>query len=249
MSYGGYPSALFDTKVSPMLPEALRHQPAFSNKVITQQAYPRVLNDRLPWIRPGDFVFDELEDNFYWIARSENLPAIVHAFSSVADATSTGIVRMDSSATDLETDRVTLLFQYFVGTRKDGFTYMQYPMGEQVFTTDKLLPATTNNNTRARAYLEPRISPFWDPTEFGQFFMRKGVSTGFEYFNNTGIAQIQKLRFVGKKLERAYLIESDQTRLSTGHKEFPLTLEVTPEDMMIAKSIARPLFLRRISGN
>jgi len=241
--------SLFPPLVNPLSPEALRQGIAISRKVIVQQAFRPQLQETLPWLHRGDFVFDELEDNYYYLAREESLPAFVHAFSSVADASTTGMVRMDVNATDLETDRVTLFFQYFWGVKKAGFTYMQFPTGEQVFTSDRLLPATTSNVTRARAFLDPHISPFWSPTDAGQFFVRKGLSVSLEYFNNTGQAQIQKLRFTGKKFERAIVRTGTETKLTTSRTDvFPLVLEVSSEDWDAVKTISRPLFLRRIAG-
>ena len=234
--------------LGPLTPESLRGPVSVSRKVVVQEMFRPQLLENLPWLHRGDFIFDELETRFYYLAREENLPAFVHGFSSGADNSTTGMVRMDSNATDLETDRITLFFQYFFGVKKAGFTYLQFPTGEQVFTSDRLIPASTSNTTRARAFVDPHISPFWEPSEDGQFFMRKGLSVSLEYFNNTGQAQIQKLRFTGKKFERAMVKPGSETKLRTGQAEFPIVLEAPPDAYDIIKTTARPIFLRRISG-
>ncbi len=233
---------------SPIAPTQLREPVVFAPRIVIEQAFrPQVL-DYLPWVYKGDFIFDELDNNYYWIAREEPLPAMIQSFSSAADNAETGFVAMDSNATDLTTDRQSLFFQWFTGIKKDGFTYMQYGIGEQVFTSDKLINTSSN---RARAFLDPRISPFYSPSYYGQFFMRKGLTVAFDYFNNTGIAQIQKIRFVGKKFERALVLAAKDgiTKLTTAsNSNFPLVLEASPQDFNIAKAVARPLFMRRISG-
>ncbi len=235
---------------SPQAPVSLRTPPptGFSRAVIEQRFRPQEW-DFLPWLQKGDFIFDELDNNFYWLAREEPLPAMIHAFASVADNAESGFISMDSSATDLTTDRQTLFFQWFTGIKKDGFTYMQYGVGEQIFTTDKLINTSSN---RARAFIDPRISPFYSPTSYGTFHMRKGLTVAFDYFNNTGIAQVQKLRFVGKKFDRALVMlsKTGETRVSVqSAAAFPLVLEVSRDDLSIIQATARPIFMRRISGS
>jgi len=233
---------------SPTAPIALR-QPVGARRVVMDQAFRPQMLEFLPLLQKGDFIFDELDNNFYWLAREEPLPAMIHSFASDADNTDTGFISMDANATDLTTDRLTLLYQWFVGIKKDGFTRMQYNVGEQIFTTDKLINSTANP---ARAFIDPRISPFYSPTQYGMFFMRKGLTVGFSYFNNTGIAQVQKLRFVGKKFERALVAHSPDnvTRLSLqASSGFPLVYYANEEDFEIIQAIARPLFMRRISGS
>ncbi len=233
---------------SPIAPVALRTPipTGFSRAVIEQRFRPQEW-DFLPWLQKGDFIFDELDNNFYWLAREEPLPAMIHSFASVADNAESGFISMDSSATDLTTDRLTLFFQWFTGVKKDGFTTMQYGVGEQIFTTDKLINTSSN---RARAFIDPRISPFYSPTSYGSFVMRKGLTVAFDYFNNTGLAQVQKLRFVGKKFERAIVVRARETKVSVqSGGTFPLVLEVSPDDFAIIQATARPLFMRRISGS
>jgi hypothetical protein len=232
---------------NPQAPIQLRQPITVGRRIVFEQAFRPQELDFLPWIQKGDFIFDELDNNFYWMARSEPLPAMIHAFASQADNADTGFISMDANATDLTTDRQSLFFQWFTGVKKDGFTYMQYGVGEQIFTTDKLINTSSN---RARAFIDAHVSPFWSPTEYGQFFMRKGLTVAFDYFNNTGIAQVQKLRFVGRKFERALVQKGTATQLQVqSASSFPLVLTVSPADYEVVQSTARPLFMRRISGS
>ncbi len=155
--------------------------------------------DEVLW-KAGDFYFDELEGKYYELVKEESLPAADYVFDSVLGGAEGDFVPMNSDTTDLETQKDDLFFRYLVGVLRKGLVYMEYPAGEQVFTTDKLLPTAAEPWS---GYLDNINSPFYNPCPLSVFSMRQGLTVSFKYRNTEGHPLVQKLRFVGKKFIRA----------------------------------------------
>jgi len=193
----------------------------------------------LPWFVRTDYYYDVREKKYYYLSQEEWLPAFVYTFASVNAGEESAWIRMDERALDLETEMDHLFFQYFYGVKKKGYIYTEYPVGEQIHTTDKLLPTAVD---RDRSYVDNKISPFFDPDEMTEFFMRKGMSIAFKYYNTEDVALVQQLRFIGKKFRREEVV--DITGLTPEEVEkIPKHLRLTDE----IKAKARPLPMRRIA--
>jgi len=191
----------------------------------------------LPWFQKGQYYYDVLKDKLMYLSEGGEPVFATYLFDSVDAGKESAWIRQDENATDLETDKEYLFFQHFVGVEKAGLVYVQYPLGEEIYTTDKLVPDTSKGEEFA--YIDNRVSPFNDPDESTEFFVVKGVTIAFKYFNNQPFALRQKLRFVGKKFRQEF-IEKD--------KPHPVTkVTVTEEEYNRLKSIARPLYMRRIA--
>jgi hypothetical protein len=189
--------------------------------------------EKLPFMDRGDYYYDTLKEKYFYLSQKEPLPASVYTFSSVANGSESDWVRMDTNALDLETDKEYLFYQYFVGVLKKGYVYVQYPVGEQIYTTDKLVPTTTRRDV---AYIDETLSPFLNPQPISEFFIVKGVTIAFKYYNNQGDALIQKLRFIGKKFRH------EEVTVGSTHKGKVLT----EADMEKIREIARPITMRRV---
>lgn len=155
--------------------------------------------DEVLW-KAGDYYYDELEDKYYLLSKEEPLPAADYQFASVLGGAASDFVLMDSNTTDLQTEQDHLFFRYLTGVLRKGLVYMEYPSGEQVFTTDKLVPTAT---APWSGYLDNVNSPFLNPQPLSVFSMRTGLTVAFKYRNTEGHPIVQKLRFVGKKFVRA----------------------------------------------
>ena len=191
----------------------------------------------LPWFQKGQYYYDVLKDKLMYLSEGGEPVFATYLFASVASGGESAWIRQDENATDLETDKEYLFFQHFVGVEKAGLVYVQYPLGEQIYTTDKLVPDTSKGEEFA--YIDNKVSPFNDPDESTEFFVVKGVTIAYKYYNNQPFALRQKLRFVGKKF-RQEEIQKD--------KPHPATKEIVTEAMYNElKRIARPIYMRRIS--
>jgi len=191
----------------------------------------------LPWFQKGQYYYDALKDKLMYLSEGGEPVFATYLFASVASGGESAWIRQDENATDLETDKEYLFFQHFVGVEKAGLVYVQYPLGEQIYTTDKLVPDTSKGEEFA--YIDNKVSPFNDPDESTEFFVVKGVTIAYKYYNNQPFALRQKLRFVGKKF-RQEEIQKD--------KPHPATKEIVTEAMYNElKRIARPIYMRRIS--
>ena len=161
------------------------------------------MTDKLPWFQRGDYyadVTDEAKPLHYRLKTGpESLPFAVYTFDAVAPLTEGSWIRMDSNALDLETDKEDLFFQYFFGVLKDGLVYMQYPLGEEIWTTDRLLPTSAKPLIGC---VTSHLSPYDDPWEKTEFFMHKGVSVAFKFRNTATFAMNNQLRFLGQKFRR-----------------------------------------------
>jgi hypothetical protein len=161
------------------------------------------LTDKLPWFQRGGIyadVTDEAKTLYYRLkAGPESLPYAVYTSDLMAPFSGTSWIRMDSNALDLETTKEDLFFQYFFSVLKDGLVYMQYPLGEQMWTSDRLIPTSTKPATGCVTF---RSSPYNDPSEMTEFFMHKGVSVGFKFRNIAAITMNNELRFLGRKFRR-----------------------------------------------
>jgi hypothetical protein len=156
----------------------------------------------LPWFSRGDYYIDmtnEKEPKAYQLIAVEALPNAVYTFDSVAPADEGDFIRMDSTHTDLETDKEDLFFQYFFGVLKDGLVYMQYPLGEEFWTSDKLIPTSAKPNVACVTF---QTTPYLDPAPDTEFFMQRGTSVAFKFRNIVGYTMDNKIRFVGKKFRR-----------------------------------------------
>jgi len=193
--------------------------------------------NELPWFKRGDHYLDILNNKLMCLSEGPEPVFGTYLFSSVAAASESAWIRMDTNATDLETDMEHLFFQWFMSILKKGLVYVQYPMGEEIWTTDKLVPNTSIGEEKA--YIDHQLSPFLNPHPRTEFFIVKGVTIGFKYFNTEDYALSQKLRFVGAKFRH------DQVKVGEAH---PLTdIPVTEEEFNRLKSISRPLYMRRIA--
>ena len=191
----------------------------------------------LPWFQKGQYYYDVLKDKLMYLSEGGEPVFATYLFDSVDAGKESAWIRQDENATDLETDKEYLFFQHFVGVEKAGLVYVQYPLGEQIYTTDKLVPDTSKGEEFA--YIDNKVSPFNDPDESTEFFVVKGVTIAYKYYNNQPFALRQKLRFVGKKF-RQEEIQKD--------KPHPATKEIVTEAMYNElKRIARPIYMRRIS--
>jgi hypothetical protein len=199
----------------------------------------------LPWLNRGNFVLIDPEPqpdsaakekvSYWYLKREEGLPAMDYDFPSVEAGVESGWKRMDSNNLDLETDKRNLLFQYFVGVKKKGLIYVQYPVGEEIWTTDKNVPTTSAGHRKA--YTDSVQSPYEDPSALTQFFMVQGITIAFNYFNDADHALIQRLKFIGKKFERV------ECKVGAS----PLGKPLTTADMEHIKEIAIPLQVQRIN--
>jgi hypothetical protein len=191
----------------------------------------------LPWFKKGDYYYDVLKDKLMYLSEGGEPVFATYLFDSVDAGKESAWIRMDENATDLETDKEYLFFQHFVGVEKAGLVYVQYPLGEEIYTTDKLVPDTSKGEEFA--YIDNKVSPFNDPDESTEFFIVKGVTIAFKYYNNQPFALRQKLRFVGKKFKQEEIEKN---------KPHPVTKEIVSEAMYNElKKTARPLYMRRVS--
>lgn len=197
----------------------------------------------LPWLNRGNYVLLEPDPrgdpkmSFWYLRKEEGIPAMVYAFDSVGAAAESGWKRMDTNNLDLETDKEDLLFQYFVGVKKKGLIYCQYPIGEEIWTTDKNVPTTSAGHRKS--FVDNVTSPFEDPSELTQFIMIKGLTIAFDYYNDADHALVQELKFLGKKFQRL------ECRIGVQADWLGRTL--TAEDMVHIKEVAIPLQLQRIT--
>ncbi len=200
------------------------------------------MGGKLPWLNRGEYVLLEPDPrgepkiSFWFLRKEEGIPAMIHAFDSVAAGAESGWKRMDTNNLDLETDKEDLLFQYFVGVRRKGLIYCQYPSGEEVWTTDKNIPTTSSGHRKS--YVNNVTSPFEDPSELTQFIMIKGLTVAFDYYNNAEHAIVQELKFIGKKFQRL--------ECKVGAPAEWLGRPLTQSDMERIRQVAIPLQLRRI---
>ena len=195
------------------------------------------MTDKLPWFKRGDYYYDVLNKKLMYLSEGGESVFATYLFDSVAASKESAWIRMDENATDIETDKAYLFFQHFVGIEKAGLVYVQYPLGEQIYTTDKLVPDTSKGEEFSS--IDNKVSPFNDPHESTEFFIVKGVTIAYKYYNNQPFALQQKLRFIGKKF-RQEEIEKD--------KPHPVTNEIVTEAIYNElKRTARPLYMRRIS--
>jgi len=193
--------------------------------------------DQLPWFSRGSHYYDVLKEKLMCLTEGPEMVNATYLFASVAAAGESAWIRMDETAKDLETDKEYLFFQWFTGALKKGLVYVQYPVGEEVWTTDKLVPNTAVGEEVA--YIDHELSPFLNPHPRTEFFIVKGVNIAFKYFNTEGFALRQKLRFIGAKFRQ------EEVKVGEAH---PLTgIVVTEEEFNRLKSIARPLYMRRIA--
>lgn len=197
----------------------------------------------LPWLNRGEYVLLEPDPrgdpkmSFWYLRKEEGIPTMVYAFDSVALDAESGWKRMGSDELDLETDKEDLLFQYFVGVKRKGNVYCQYPSGEEIWTTDKNVPTTSSG--QRKACINSMDSPFEDPSALTQFIMIKGLTIAFDYYNTAEHALIQELKFIGKKFQRL--------ECKLGTQADWLGRPLTANDMEKIKETAIPLQLRRIA--
>lgn len=196
----------------------------------------------LPWLNRGDYVLLEPDPrdgkiSFWHLQQEEGIPAMVHSFDSVEPGAESGWKRMDNTNLDLETDKENLLYQYFVGVKRKGLIYCQYPAGEEVWTTDKNVPTTSSG--QLKSYIDAATSPFEDPSALTMFIMIKGLNISFDYYNNSEHALVQQLKFIGKKFTRS--------ECKVGKIADWLGRPLAAKDMMDIQEIAIPLQLRRIT--
>jgi len=175
--------------------------------------------------------------SFWYLAREEGLPGFVFTFASVNPGEESGWIRMNEDNLDLETDKVYLLFQYFVGVRKKGPVYCQYPSGEEIWTTDKNVPTTSSGHRKA--FINNILSPFNDPSRLTQLTMVKGITVAYNYYNPTDHALIQEIKFIGKKFFRK--------KVELGKMADWLGRTITQADLDAIKEKAIPLQLQRIA--
>jgi len=193
--------------------------------------------DKLPWFSRGDYYWDVLKGKLMCLTQGGEPVFATYLFASVASGGESAWIRQDENATDLETDKEYLFFQHFVGVEKAGLVYVQYPVGEEIYTTDKLVPDTSKGEEFA--YIDNKVSPFNDPDAITEFFVTKGVTIAFKYYNNQPFSLRQKLRFLGRKFRQ------EEVTINGKH---PLTgAVVTEEEFNRLKSIARPIYMRRIA--
>jgi hypothetical protein len=142
---------------------------------------------------------------------------------------------MTTTATDLETDKDYLFFQWFFSILKKGLIYKQYPVGEEVYTTDKLVPNTSIG--QEYACLDYKMSPYNDPAAETEFFIIKGITVALAYYDDQPIPLAQKIKFIGKKFRQ------DPLGIGTVH----LGKTLTADDITAIMQKARPLYMRRVS--
>lgn len=191
----------------------------------------------LPWFSRGDYYWDVLKKKLMYLSEGGESVFATYLFSSVAAVDESDWVRMDENATDLETDKDYLFFQWFTGVKKDGLVYVQYPYGEEIYTTDKLVPDTSKGEEIGN--IDCRRSPYNNPHKSTEFFVVKGVTIAFKYYNNQSIPLRQKLRFIGKKFK--------QVEIKVGQPHPATGVPVTEEMFKELKAKARPLHMRRVS--
>jgi hypothetical protein len=163
---------------------------------------------------------------------------MMYAFASVASGAESGWKRMDVNNLDLETDREELLFQYFFGIKRKGLVYMQYPAGEEVWTTDKNIPTTSSGHRKA--FVDSLTSPLDDPSPLTMFVMVKGITAALDYYNSAEHALVQEVKFIGKKFQRL--------ECKVGKAASWLNNKVlTEDDMAKIAAVAIPIQIRRIA--
>jgi hypothetical protein len=195
------------------------------------------MSNQLPWFSRGDHYWDVLKEKLMCLTQGPEMVNATYLFSSVDGGKESAWIRMDETATDLETDKEYLFFQWFFGVLKKGLVYVQYPVGEEIWTTDKLVPDTAVGEEVA--YIDNELSPFLNPHRKTEFFIVKGVTIAFKYYNTEAFALRQKLRFVGAKFRQ------EEVKVGEAH---PLTgIVVTEEEFNKLKAVARPLYMRRIA--
>jgi len=191
----------------------------------------------LPWFKKGDSYYDVLKKKLFLLTEGGESVFATYKYSSVAAGDESDWTRMDTNATDLETEKEYLFFQWFTGVLREGLIYEQYPIGEQVWNTDKLVPNTAQGDEYSN--IDFKVSPYNDPNECTEFWVVKGVSIGFKYFNNQAFPILQKLKWVGKKFKQVEIVV-DQPHPVTGQ---------TVTSAIFAEMLkeARPLYMRRIA--
>lgn len=193
--------------------------------------------DQLPWFARGDHYWDVLKEKLMCLTQGPEPVFATYLFPSVAARGESAWIRMDENATDLETDKEYLFFQWFTGALKKGLVYVQYPVGEEIWTTDKLVPDTSIGEEHA--CIDHKLSPFLNPHPKTEFFVVKGVTIAYKYYNSEGFALRQKLRFVGQKFRHEEVV------VNQAH---PLTgVTVTEGEFNRLKALARPITMRRIA--
>jgi len=191
----------------------------------------------LPWFARGDHYWDVLKKKLMCLTEGPEPVFATYRFASVEGGAESAWIRMDENATDLETEKEYLFFQWFTGILKKGLVYVQYPVGEEIWTTDKLVPDTSIGDEYA--YIDHQLSPFLNPHPKTEFFIVKGVTMAYKYYNTEDFALRQKLRFVGQKFRH------EEVKVGEAH---PLTgVTVTEEEFNRLKAIARPITMRRIA--
>lgn len=166
--------------------------------------------ESLPWFKRGDCIVDitnEKEPKYFKLIAEEPLPQLSYTFSNVAPKDDSDFIRMDANTTDLETDHEDFFFQYFFGVLKDGLIHMQYPLGEEFWTTDKLVPTDAKPEV---ACLTFKTSPYLDPSLSSEFFIVKGTSVAFKFRNTKDITMNNKLGFTGKKFKREMIVPTPE---------------------------------------
>jgi len=204
--------------------------------------HARRTRGNLPWLHRADYIMldpdpRDQKPSWWYLCKEEGIPAMMYAFASVASGAESGWKRMDESNLDLETDREELLFQYFAGVKRKGNIYMQYPAGEEVWTTDKNIPTTSSG--QRKAYIDSVTSPIDDPSELTMFVMIKGLTVVFDYYNTAEHALVQELKFIGKKFQR---LECKENKMADW-----LGRVLNAGDMAKIKELAIPIQLRRIA--
>lgn len=190
----------------------------------------------LPWFKKGDYYYDVLKGKLFYLSEGGEPVFATYSFASTAKATESAWKRMDTTNTDIETDKDNLFYQWFMGILRAGLIYRQYPIGEQVNNTDKLTPDTSLG--QEYSCFDNHMSPYNSPSEDTEFWMVRGGTIGLKHFNNQPFALVQKLKFHGKKFKQA------EVKQGEAH---PLTGEIVTEEVFNKlKSIARPLYMRRI---
>lgn len=193
--------------------------------------------DQLPWFSKGDYYWDTLKKRLMCLTEGPEPVYATYLFASVDGGAESAWVRMDENATDLETEKDYLFFQWFTGVLKAGLVYEQYPAGEEVWTTDKLVPDTAVGEEVA--YIDHKLSPYLNPHPKTEFFMIKGTTIAYKYYNTEAFPLRQKLRFLGAKFRQEEVVVD---------KPHPLTgVVVTAEEFQKLREIARPIMMRRIA--
>lgn len=192
------------------------------------------LNTQLPWLEALSYIriiSTGGTEVFYFLPQGAWLPSFEvdmtlvqgNALGSWEPLDSTGII-------NLSTTKDKLLYQYFFGVLRDALVHLELVTGEQTWTTDALLPSSSN---RYLGKVNAKTSPFNAPSPASQLIIVKGITPRVQVYNQKPEPVKQRLNFIGKVFVRLEV-----------KPELPPPVQLNDQIRAIAKTID----LRRIQS-